>query len=206
MDKPPCACVYFPLYNTNLDSSPVNIPRDVAFVIRTPRAGSQAFLDEVRQAVWSVDAGMPLTSVHTMAYFKGQSTARTSFMLVMLGIAGGMALLLAMIGLYGVMAYTVSRRTREIGIRIALGAQRGDTVRLVVRQGLTLVLVGVAIGVAGSLATARVMTNLLYGVSATDLPTMAAVAVVLGLVALAACLIPARRAMRIDPMVALRYE
>jgi ABC-type antimicrobial peptide transport system permease subunit len=135
-----------------------------------------------------------------------KSVARTSFTLVMLGIAGTMALALGLIGIYGVISYTVSQRKREIGIRLALGAQSGDVVSMVLTQGAKLALLGVCIGVAAAFALARLMTSLLFGVTAHDPVTFAAVAVLLILVALFACYIPARRAMKVDPIVALRYE
>jgi len=134
------------------------------------------------------------------------SLARTSFTLVMLGIAGSMALLLGAVGLYGVIAYSVSQRTREIGIRIALGAQQNNVMRLILGEGMLVILIGLAIGLAGSLALTRFISSLLFGVTATDPLTFAGVAVLLAVVALAACYIPARRATRVDPMVALRYE
>ncbi|MGC1365507.1 MAG: FtsX-like permease family protein, partial [Candidatus Acidiferrum sp.] len=135
-----------------------------------------------------------------------KSVARTSFTLVMLGIAGAMALALGLIGIYGVISYTVSQRKREIGIRLALGAQSGDVVSMVLRQGAKLALAGVGIGVVAALALARLMTSLLFGVTPHDPVTFAAVAALLISVALVACYIPARRAMKVDPMVALRYE
>jgi putative ABC transport system permease protein len=135
-----------------------------------------------------------------------KSVARTSFTLVMLGIAGAMALLLGIIGIYGVMSYTVAQRKREIGIRLALGAQGGDVLQMVLKQGTKLALVGVVIGIAAAFALTRLMTNLLFGVTAHDPLTFVAVAVLLVLVVLIACYIPARRATLIDPIVALRYE
>jgi ABC-type antimicrobial peptide transport system permease subunit len=135
-----------------------------------------------------------------------KAVARTSFTLVMLGIAGAMALALGIIGIYGVMSYTVSQRKREIGIRLALGAQGGDVLQMVLKQGTRLALAGVVIGIAAAFAFTRLMTNLLFGVTAHDPLTFAAVAVLLILVALLACYIPARRATLIDPIVALRYE
>jgi ABC-type antimicrobial peptide transport system permease subunit len=135
-----------------------------------------------------------------------KSVARTSFTLVMLGIAGAMALTLGIIGIYGVISYTVSQRQREIGIRLALGAQGGDVLQMVLKQGAKLALVGVVIGIGAAFGLTRLMTNLLFGVTAHDPMTFAAVAALLVLVALLACYIPARRAMLVDPIVALRDE
>jgi len=135
-----------------------------------------------------------------------ESVARTSFTLVMLGIAGAMALALGMIGIYGVISYSVSQRQREIGIRLALGAQVRDVLQMVLSHGAKMALLGVAIGMCGAFALTRLMTNLLFGVSPLDPFTFATVAALLALVALAACYLPARRVTRVDPMVALRYE
>jgi ABC-type antimicrobial peptide transport system permease subunit len=153
-----------------------------------------------------VNSDLPLASVRTMQEVYDKSVAQTSFTLVMLGIAGTMALTLGIIGIYGVMSYTVSQRKREIGIRLALGAQVGDVLRIVLRQGTKLALVGVVIGIAAAFALTRLMTNLLFGVTAHDPLTFVAVAALLILVALLACYIPARRATLVDPIVALRYE
>jgi ABC-type antimicrobial peptide transport system permease subunit len=185
---------------------PVQAMRTVTFVMRSERAGTQGFLDEVRQAVWSVNANLPLANVRTMQTVYDKSVARTSFTLVMLAIAGAMALALGLVGIYGVISYTVAQRQREIGIRLALGAQRGDVLQMVLKHGATMALVGVAIGIGASFAMTRLMSSLLFGVSAHDPVTFAAVATVLIFVALLACYIPARRATRVDPMVALRYE
>jgi predicted permease len=177
-----------------------------AFAIRSARAGSQSFMSEVRQAVWSVDPDLPLSAVHTLDFYYRKSTARVSFMLVMLSLAGGMALLLGAIGLYGVISYSVSQRTHEIGIRMALGGQGEDILRLILGQGAMLALIGVAIGVAAAFGLSRFLSSLLYGVKPTDLLTFLGVTIMLVLVTLLACYIPARRAMRVDPMVALKYE
>ena len=126
--------------------------------------------------------------------------------MAMLGLFAGAALALAMVGLYGIMAFITSERTTEIGIRMALGAQRADMLTLILRQSFTLVLIGMVAGIAGAFAASRVVANLLYGVGTTDIATYAAVVAVLGLAALAATYIPARRAMKVDPMVALRHE
>ena len=132
--------------------------------------------------------------------------ARTSFTLVMLALAGGMALLLGIVGLYGVIAYSVSQRTHEIGIRMALGAQKNDVLKLVVNGGMALTVMGVGVGVAGALALTRFLSSLLYGVKPTDPLTFVVVSLVLTGIALLACYIPARRATNADPIVALRYE
>jgi ABC-type antimicrobial peptide transport system permease subunit len=135
-----------------------------------------------------------------------ESVADRRFNMTLLLLFAALALVLAVIGIYGVISYLVAQRTREIGVRMALGAQRGHVIGMIVRQGLTLTLIGVALGVAASLAAVRALNRLLFGVSPTDPVTFVAVVVILGFVALAACFIPARRASRIDPMVALRYE
>ncbi|MGA2094986.1 MAG: ABC transporter permease [Candidatus Acidiferrum sp.] len=180
--------------------------RSVTFVIRSDRAGSASFLNEVRQAVWSVNSSLPLASVRTMEDVYAKSVARTSFTLVMLGIAGAMALALGIIGIYGVISFIVSQRRREIGIRLALGAQRRDVLEMVLSQGAKMTLAGVAIGIVAALALTRLMAGLLFGVTAYDPLTLGTVAVVLMIIALLACYIPARRATKVDPMVALRYE
>jgi predicted permease len=195
--------VYWP----PLDKNPL-VPalRTATFVIRTDRAGTQGFLNEINSAVWSVNSNLPLASVHTMQDVFNKSVARTSFTLTMLGISGAMALALGIIGIYGVMSYSVSQRQREIGIRLALGAKSGDVLQMVLRQGTKLALRGVVIGIVAALALTRLMTNLLFGVSAHDPLTFVAVAALLILVALLACYIPARRATLVDPIIALRYE
>ena len=204
--KPARTDVYWPTLLAKFQSHPLRAKRHVTFEVRSPLAGSESFMSQIRQAVWSVDANLPLASVYTLNYFYTKSMARASFTLVMLGIAGAMALLLGAVGLYGVIAYSVSQRTREIGVRIALGAQRRDVMSLVLGEGVSVILIGLAIGLAGSLALTTFLSSLLVGVTATDPLTFAGVAVLLALVALAACYIPARRAMRVDPVVALRYE
>jgi putative ABC transport system permease protein len=199
--------VYWPPMVENLfGRGPAQPIREVTFVIRSDRAGTQSFLNEVRQAVWSVNSNLPIASVRTMEDVYGKSMARTSFTLVMLGIASAMALALGIIGIYGVISYTVSQRMREIGIRLALGAQTTAVMSMVLKQGATLALTGVGIGLLAAFGLARLMASLLFGVTAHDPLTFAAVAAVLLVVALFACYFPARRAMKVDPMVALRYE
>jgi predicted permease len=194
------ATVYWPITDADVFlGSP-------AFAIRSARAGTQSLMNEVRKAVWSVDPDLPLSAVRTLDYYYRNSMARVSFTLVILSLAGGMALLLGAIGLYGVIAYSVSQRTREIGIRMALGGQRQDIARLVLEQGTKVALLGVAIGIAAAIGLSRFLSSLLYGVKPTDPLTFLGVTIALLLVALLACSISAHRAMRVDPMVALRCE
>jgi putative ABC transport system permease protein len=160
----------------------------------------------LRQQVWSIDKDQPVFDVRTMQEVRSMSVTMYSFSSVMLGIFAGIALLLASIGIYGVMAFAVTQRTQEIGIRMALGARATDVLRLVVSHGMKLALLGIAIGLAGAWALTRFMAGLLVGVQATDLLTFAVVPVFLFIATLLACYLPARRATKVDPLVALRYE
>jgi len=160
----------------------------------------------IRQQVWAIDKDQPVFDVRTMGEVRAISLALYSFSSVMLAIFAGVALVLAAIGIYGVMAYAVTQRTHEIGIRMALGARAADVLKLVVRNGMTLAVIGVLLGLAGSWALTRYMSSLLVGVSATDVWTLTVVSLSLLGVALLACYIPARRATKVDPLVALRYE
>jgi len=199
--------VYWPSLMENLyGPGPLGAVRTMTFVTRSERAGTEAFLNEVRQAVWSVNSDLPVASVRTMREVYDKSAARTSFTLIMLGIAAAMALVLAIIGVYGVISYMMSQRQREIGIRLALGAQARDVLRMVLTQGAKLVLLGVGIGTGAAFGLTRLMTNLLYGVTAQDPLTFVAVAAVLILVAIVACYIPARGVTLVDPITALRQE
>jgi predicted permease len=197
---------YWPILMNQFEGDPVQIRRTLAFVIRSPRAGSESLMKEVRQAVWSVDANLPLADDRTLDYFYTKSMARTSFTLVMLAIAAGMALLLGTVGLYGVIAYSVSQRTREIGIRIALGAQQKELTGMFVRQGLILAGAGVAGGVVVAFAAMRLLSSLLFHVSPADPVTYGFVCLGLGGTAALASYIPSRRASSVDPVEALRAE
>jgi predicted permease len=160
----------------------------------------------VTKEVHALDPNVPVYEVKTMEQLLSDSLARRRFAVVALGLFALVAMILAAVGIYGVISYSVTQRTREIGIRMALGAERGDVLRLIVRQGMLLAVVGVGLGLAGALGVTRLMESLLFGVGATDPLTFTGIAVLLGIVALIACYIPARRATKVDPMVALRYE
>jgi ABC-type antimicrobial peptide transport system permease subunit len=160
----------------------------------------------MQQAVWSVNSNLAVTSISTMQDIYGQSMARTSFTLVMLAIAGAMALALGIIGIYGVISYAVSQRTREIGIRLALGAQKGELKWMFVRSALVLTGVGVVIGVVAAAGLTRFMKSLLFGISPLDPLTYVAIPFILVSAAVLASYLPARRAAAVDPVVALRTE
>jgi predicted permease len=182
------------------------VTRQGTFVIRSDRAGTEDLLKEVQQAIWSVNGRQPVSFVNTLKTLYDRSMAQTSFTLVMLGIAGGMALLLGIVGIYGVIAYVVSQRTREIGIRIALGAQKAALLWVFVREGLLQAGAGVALGLTAAAGLTRLMSSLLFGVTALDPLTYAVVSVLLLLVSVLASYLPSRRAMVIDPVHALRGE
>jgi len=180
--------------------------RSVTFVVRSDRTGVEGFLSQIRQAVWSVNASLPVASMRTMRDIYDRSLARTSFTLVMLGIAGAMALVLGIVGIYGVISYAVSQRRREIGIRLALGAQPGELKKMFVRHGLKLVGIGLALGLVASLALMRLMKSLLFGISPLDPVTYATVPIVLAAAAMLASYLPARRAAAVDPVETLKAE
>jgi len=156
--------------------------------------------------VWSTNSNLPLAEIHTLGYYYNRSMARTSFTLIMLCAAGGMALLLGVVGIYGVISYSVSQRTREIGIRMALGAQRGTITALFVRNGLVLTGIGVAFGLVASFITMRLMSSLLFNVSPVDPLTYATITVTIVVIAYLACYLPSRRAATVEPVNALRAE
>jgi predicted permease len=206
VDKPASTSVYWPVMMDRFEGQKEMLRRGLGFVIRSPRAGSQAFLNEVRETVWSVDPNIPLANVHTLGYFYTQSMARTSFTLVILAVAGAMALLLGIVGIYGVIAYSVSQRTREIGIRMALGAQKKALVGMFVQQGLWLAGVGILCGLGTAFAVMRLMSSLLFKISPADPVTYAAVTLGVVVTAYLACYLPSRRAASVDPVDVLRAE
>jgi len=175
------------------------------WVVRTG-ANPLAIASAVRTAIWSVNKDLPISRVQLMQQVRSTAIAQQQFTLLLLGVFAGLALVLAGVGLYGLTAYVTARRTRELGIRMALGAQRNHILRLVLSRGASTGLAGVGIGIVAALLLTRFMGTLLYGVGATDPVAFAAVTILLAVVTLAACYVPARRAMRIDPMVATRCE
>jgi predicted permease len=207
VDQPAPAIVYWPTYGDSIyRGTSKDAIRAVTFAIRSERAGTESFLNQVNQAIWSVNPNLAIASVRTMQEVYSKSMARSTFTLVMLGIAGTIALLLGVIGIYGVISYTASQRIREIGIRLALGAQQGELLQMFVRQGLMLAAVGVAGGAVAAMMLMRLMKVLLFEISPLDPLTYAAVALVLAGSACLASYLPARRASQIDPVEALRTE
>ena len=179
--------------------------RWMTLVLRTtgPVAG---LVEETKKQIWSVDSQIPITDILSMEDLMAVSLAQQRFNMLLLALFAALALILAAVGIYGLMAYSVSQRTHEIGVRLAIGAQRRDVLRLVLKDGARLTLLGIAIGIIVALALTRLMASLLFEVTPTDPATFAAVAILLAIAAFAACYIPARRATRVDPMVALRYD
>jgi predicted permease len=203
------AAAYWPVLMTDFMPTPESryyVQRNLSYVIRSNRTGSSGFTDELGRVVWSINPNLPLARVRTLGQIYDESLARTSFTLVMLGIAGGMALLLGVAGIYGVISYSVSQRTREIGIRIALGARAEAVTRMFVGHGLMLAVIGIAIGLAAAFGITRLMSTLLFEVSPVDPLTYAMVAVMLTAATLFASYVPARRATSVDPIEALRAE
>jgi putative ABC transport system permease protein len=179
--------------------------RNVVFIART--SGDPApLVSAIRERIRAVDEELPVYEIRTMNNVIAESVEQRRFAMLLISIFGAVALLLASVGLYAVMSNLVAQRTREIGIRIALGARRIDVLRLVVSQGVTLVATGIALGLACSFAVTRVLSSMLFGVSPTDTLVFIAIPLLLTGVALGACLVPARRATKVDPMVALRCE
>jgi putative ABC transport system permease protein len=210
LNKKAATVAYWPMLTENFNFRPgdskTNVARGAAFVVRSDRTGSAGFVDELGRAVWSVNPNLPLSSVRTVQEIYDASLARTSFTLVMLGIAGGMALLLGVAGIYGVISYSVSQRSREIGIRIALGARPQAVTRMFVVHGVVLAAVGVAIGLAASAAAMRLISSLLFDVRPIDPLTYSLVALTLIGATVLASFVPALRATTVDPIDALRAE
>ena len=205
------ASAYWPLMMAEFSPLPADagqnyVQRGATFIVRSPRTGSNGFVDELAKAVWSINPSLPLASVRTLQDIYDASLARTSFTLAMLAIAGGMALLLGVAGIYGVMSYSASQRTREIGIRVALGAQARTVAAMFVSHGVMLAGVGIAIGLAAAFAFMRLMSSMLFAVSPVDPMTYAMVSLILMAAAALASYVPALRASAVDPLEALRAE
>jgi predicted permease len=206
LHQPAPTMVYWPVMMDSFGGAPLFATRAINLVIRSDQAGRESLLDDVRNAVWSVNSSMPVFLVRTMRDLYDVSLARTSFALVMLGVAAAMALALGVIGIYGVIAYVVAQRSREIGIRLALGAAPAELKRMFVRQGLVLTAVGAAVGLLTAIVLTRWMSSLLFGVERLDPPTYAAVLGVVGMAAALASYVPARRAAAVNPVETLTAE
>jgi predicted permease len=206
IEQGPTAIAYWPLLVNNMWDASLNTQGALGYALRLDRPLTAGLMQAVREAVWGVNPNLPLADVQTLDRLAAQSMARTSFTLVLLGIAATIALVLGAVGLYGVISYAVAQRTREFGVRMALGARRGDVGRLVLRHAAVLVTIGVTVGLLAAFGLTRLMSAMLFGVAAADPVTFAAVAAVLATVAIAASLVPVLRATRVDPLEALRWE
>ncbi len=206
LEKPTPITVYWPVLMANFEGQKIEVRRGVTFAVRSSRAGSQAFFHEIQQAVWQVNANNPLADPRTMDEMYRKSMARTSFTLVLLSAAGAMALLLGIIGIYGVISYTVAQRSREIGIRMALGAQRSQLTGAFLRQGFVLTLIGAAAGLVVAFAVMRLLSSILFQVSPFDPLTYTVLTALMLATAAIACYLPSRRAASVNPVDALRAE
>jgi predicted permease len=204
VDKETTSSVYWPIFTAGFLLGEER--RRVNFIMRTSRAGSEGFVDEVRRAVLSAAPTIPLADVHTLKYYYNRSMARTSFMLVMLAVSSCIALVLSLVGLYSAVAYSVTQRKRVIGIHMALGAGKREVLKMIISQGIKLALIGVAIGLGGSIMLMRFLSSLLYGVGSSDPATLVMVSTLLVVVSLFASYVPASQATKVEPTVALRYE
>ncbi len=198
--------IYWPMWGDNFGGGATYLQRSLAYVIRSTRLQSPEFMREVQQAVWSVNPNLPIARVRTLQQIQDESMAQTSFALVILGIAAAVTLLLGVVGIYGVIAYVVAQRRREVGIRMALGAQAPEVQRMFVWRGMLVAGVGLAVGVVAAIGVMRLIRVVLFGISPFDPLTYAAVVVGLGTIAFIATWLPAQRATRVDPALALRGE
>ncbi len=205
VDRPAPSFVYWPLLSRD-DKGRPDITYSASIAVRSDRTGSQSFINEVRSAIWAVNPNLPITDVRSIGDIYGQSMARTSFTLVLLGLAGVMALLLGVVGIYAVISYSVSQRTREMGIRIALGATQSELKLMFVRHGLLLGAIGVAAGLAAAVGLARLTAAMLFEISPLDPATYGAVSLVLLAAVVLASYLPTSKVVRVDPVVALRAE
>jgi len=196
-DQPDQPHLYHPIFQNPAYAMAIYMRSDVA---------ASTVSQSLREQVRALDRDLPVFGERTMTQVAAESMSRRRFTMQVFGLFGILALLLAAVGIYGVIAYSVTQRTREIGIRVALGASRSAILRWVLKQGLVLTLAGVVVGLLGALALTRWLRSLLFGIGPTDIVTYGVLAAVLTIVALLACYIPARRATKVDPLIALRYE
>jgi hypothetical protein len=206
VDQKAPAIAYWPAMLDNFELDPLRVARYGVFVIRTQRAGKESLLVEARQAIWSVDPNSPIFLTRTLKDVYDTSLARTSFTLVLLAMAGAMAMALGLVGIYGVIAYGVTQRTREIGIRMALGAQPATLQHMFVREGLLLAGLGTFMGLIAAVGMTRLMSSLLFRTATLDPLTFAAVSALLVMAAILASYVPARQATVLNPLEALRTE
>jgi hypothetical protein len=206
LDQAPPPIVYWPVLMEDFGGQPVVGTPAIAYAIRSERAGTASFVNELREAVWSVNSSLPVFLVRTMQELYAGSLARASFTLVMLAIAGAMALGLGVVGIAGVMAYVVSQRSREVGIRVALGARPAQVERMFLLHALALAAAGVAVGLAAAAGITRSMASLLYGVGPLDAPTYAAGIGIILMAAAGASYFPVRRSATVSPVETLRAE
>jgi putative ABC transport system permease protein len=197
LDAPSEPAYYVPSSQTPLE--------DMTILVRTT-TDPLSLVGAVRQAVWSIDPNQPISNVSSLEKVVDDSIAQRRLNMLLMGLFGGLAMLLSAVGIYGLLSHAVTQRTQEMGIRMALGAQAGDVLKLVLKQGMMLALAGEAIGLVAAFALTRLIRGLLFGVTPNDALTFIAVVGVLTIVALLACYIPARRATKVDPLIALRYE
>jgi hypothetical protein len=210
MDQDPPVMVYWPqvtlAFWQGMDADQPNSWRSMSYAVRSSRVGTADFLQAVKETIWEVNANLPVRNLRTFPELMKQSVVRTTFSIILLGIAAGTALLLGIIGLYGVISYSVSQRSKELGMRMALGAPSSTVKKMVLKQGVVLAAIGIAVGLGLAFGLTRLMTALLFGVHPVDPVTFAAVPTGLLLVVLLASYLPARRAAKVDPMSALRQE
>jgi ABC-type antimicrobial peptide transport system permease subunit len=204
--RPAPTIIYWPMQMEQFWDQNTFIQRSLVYAIRSSRLRDPGFMTSVQQAVWSVNQNLPLARVRTLREIYDESMAQTSFTLVILGIAAAVTLLLGIVGIYGVIAYVVAQRRREVGIRMALGAAAGEVQGLFLRHGLVITAIGLGMGIAASAGITRLMGTLLYEVSALDPLTYGLAIVALGSIAVLATWLPARQATRVDPAMALRGE
>ena len=206
VSNPAPTSVYWPVLQDRFEGQKEIARRSITYAIRSQRAGSAAFMQDVQRVVWSINSDLPLADPSTLGELYTKSMARTSFTLVMLCVAGAMALLLGIVGIYGVISYSVAQRTREIGIRMALGAQRKMLTAMFVRQGLVLTCIGIGAGLVVAFITMRLMSSILFNVSPVDPMTYILTTLCVVAIALIACYLPSRRAATVNPVNALRAE